>query len=62
MAWEFWFGILVLVAIVIGVSVLVGKVLSRPGGSEHQRGNRRPDDLTALKVSGALKHRKSNRP
>jgi len=60
MAWEFWFGILVLVAIVIGASVLVGKILSRPGGSEHRRGSRRQDDITALKASGALRHRKSN--
>ena len=60
MAWEFWFGILVLVAIVIGGSVLIGKVLSRPGGSAARRG-RRNDEMLALKASGALKHRKSNR-
>ena len=58
MAWGFWFGILVLVAIVIGASVLVGKILSRPGGSE-ERPNRN-DRLLGLKASGALRHRKSN--
>lgn len=58
MAWEFWFGILVLVAIVIGASVLVGKILSRPGWSEHRRS--RNDKLLGLKASGALHHRKSN--
>ena len=60
MAWGFWFGILVLVTIVIGASVLVGKMLSRPGGSEEPRG--RNDKLLGLKASGALQHRKSNRP
>ncbi|HET9231488.1 MAG TPA: hypothetical protein VFO00_09375 [Vitreimonas sp.] len=58
MAWGFWFGILVVVAIVIGASVLVGKMLSRPGGSEHRRS--RHQEMMALKASGALKHRKSN--
>lgn len=60
MSWGFWFGILVMVAIVIGASVVIGKVLSRPGGSEHRRS--RHSDITALKASGALQHRKSNRP
>ena len=58
MAWGFWFGILVLVAIVIGASVLIGKTLSGPR-SPDARGHRH-DDLTALKASGALRHRKSN--
>jgi len=54
---SFWIGILIAMGIVIGASVLVGKVLSRPRGqpmSRHQQ-------MTALKASGALKHRKSNR-
>ena len=58
MAWGFWFGVLVLVAIVIGASVLVGKMLSRPGRSEHRPTQN--DKLLGLKASGALRHRKSN--
>ncbi|HYD74251.1 MAG TPA: hypothetical protein VEF55_14025 [Candidatus Binatia bacterium] len=53
----FWFWIAVLVLIVIGSSVLVGRMLSKPRGepmSRHQQ-------MTALKASGALRHRKSNR-
>jgi len=53
-----WF-VLVAVAIIIGASVLIGRMLSRPRGavSEH-----RQRDITALKASGALRHRKSNQP
>ena len=54
-----WF-ILVMVAIVIGASVLVGKMLSRPRGPEGRRS--RHSEMMALKASGALRHRKSNRP
>lgn len=58
MSLGFWLGVLVLFAIVIGTSVVVGKMLSRPrsreGGGRHQH-------MMALKASGALKHRKSNR-
>jgi hypothetical protein len=56
----FWAVILLMVAIVIGASVGVGAFLSRPA----HRARRRPDPhdpVTALKASGALKHRKSNR-
>lgn len=60
MSWGFWFGILVLVAIVIGGSVMIGMVLSRPRAPK-ERGSRN-DRMMALKASGALRHRKSNRP
>ncbi|MBC7769210.1 MAG: hypothetical protein H7124_10525 [Phycisphaerales bacterium] len=53
----FWIGIAITVAVVIGASVLVGMILSRPRGeplSHH-------DKVNALKASGALKHRKSGR-
>ncbi|MGD9968162.1 MAG: hypothetical protein AB7T59_16705 [Hyphomonadaceae bacterium] len=53
----FWVWIAVVVVAIIGLSVFVGKSLSRPRGeplSQHER-------ITALKASGALKHRKSNR-
>lgn len=50
-----WMGLVVLV--VIGASVLIGKTLSRPKGQPLSRAER----MTALKASGALRHRKSNR-
>lgn len=56
----FWAVILVMVLLVIGASVAVGSFLNRPT----HRARRRPDPhdpVTALKASGALKHRKSNR-
>lgn len=52
--------ILIAVAIIVGASVIVGRHLSGP----QRRARRRPDPhdpVTALKASGALKHRKSNR-
>jgi hypothetical protein len=58
MSWGFWLGIFVVIAIVIGASVLVGKMLSRPGGSEERPA--RHQQMLALKASGALRHRKSN--
>jgi hypothetical protein len=58
MAWGFWFGILVVVAIVIGASVLIGKMLSGPRAPK--TGGRRHAEMMALKASGALRHRKSN--
>lgn len=57
----FWFGILVTVLIVIGVSVLVGKMLN-VGPRDPEDRDRRQEHMTALKMSGALRHRKSNRP
>ncbi len=56
----FWIGILVLVAIVIGGSVVVGKMLSRPAAPQNR--DRRHAQMMGLKASGALRHRKSNRP
>lgn len=52
----FWVWITVLVLAIVGVSVVVGRALSKPRESlsRHER-------MTALKASGALKHRKSNR-
>lgn len=54
-----WF-ILVMTAVIIGVSVLVGKMLARPRRSRGDP-NSRHDEMMALKASGALRHRKSNR-
>jgi hypothetical protein len=53
----FWIGIVVVVLAIIGVSVLVGKTLNKPKGVPGDR----HAQMTALKASGALKHRKSNR-
>lgn len=52
----FWISIVVVVLVIVGVSVLVGSALSRPRDpmTKHQR-------MMALKASGALRHRKSNR-
>jgi hypothetical protein len=56
----FWIGIAITVLIVVGLSVVVGKALSKPKGGGGDRSSRHAE-MTALKVSGALKHRKSNR-
>lgn len=56
----FWIGIFVLVAIIIGASVLAGKMLSRPGAPQNR--DRRHTQMMGLKASGALRHRKSNQP
>ncbi len=53
----FWIGISITVLVVIGASVLIGKVLSKPARQPLDR----HQQMTALKASGALKHRKSNR-
>jgi hypothetical protein len=56
MLWWLWIGIAVLA--IVGLSVVVGKAVSKPKGpisSERQA------QITALKASGALKYRKSNR-
>lgn len=53
----FWIGIVVVVLIIVGSSVLVGKMLSKP----KQMPLSRNAEMNALKASGALKHRKSNR-
>lgn len=56
----FWAVILFMVLIVIGASIAVGAVLNRPT-RRPGRGPDPHDPVTALKASGALKHRKSNR-
>jgi peptidoglycan/LPS O-acetylase OafA/YrhL len=53
----FWIWIIVAVLVVVGVSVLVGRNLSKPA----QKPLSREERMTALKASGALRHRKSNR-
>ncbi len=53
---EWFIGIAVLV--IIGLSVVVGKALDKPKIAPSER---RQSQITALKASGALKHRKSNR-
>lgn len=53
----FWIGIVIVVLAIVGVSVLVGKALNKPKGIPSDR----HAQMTALKASGALKHRKSNR-
>lgn len=55
-----WF-IIIMTAVIIGASVLVGKMLSRPRAPRGNP-NSRHDEMMALKASGALRHRKSNRP
>ncbi len=54
----FWIGITVTILIIVGASVLIGKMLSKP----RRQPMNRDQQMTALKASGALKHRKSNRP
>ncbi len=53
----FWFWIALLVLVIVGASVFVGRALSRPPRNPMSREER----MTALKASGALKYRKSNR-
>ncbi len=55
----FWVVILIVIAGVIGASVLVGIVLTR--SRTGQRPSRR-EQATALKTSGAFPHRKENQP
>jgi hypothetical protein len=53
----FWIAIVLAVAAIVGISVVVGKTMGKtkgPPGDRHAQ-------MTALKASGALKHRKSNR-
>jgi hypothetical protein len=52
----FWLWIAGSVLAVVGLSVWAGKALSKPKGIP----NDRHAQMTALKASGALKHRKSN--
>ena len=52
----FWIWIVIVVLGVIGASVVIGKMLSGPPARPRSEQER----ITALKASGALKHRKSN--
>lgn len=54
----FWLWMVFGVLLIVGLSVLFGLMLSR-----RRRGRRADprDPVTALKASGALRHRKSNR-
>jgi hypothetical protein len=54
----FWVWIVVAVLAIVGLSVWAGKVLSKPKDDRLSR----HEQVTALKASGALRHRKSNRP
>ncbi|MEZ5957261.1 MAG: hypothetical protein R3C27_08645 [Hyphomonadaceae bacterium] len=54
----FWLWISITVLAVVGLSVWAGKALSGPKGVDSPT---RQQQMTALKASGALKHRKSNR-
>lgn len=54
----FWIAIVIVMLVVIGASVLVGKMLNKPKGVASKD---RQAQMTALKASGALKYRKSNR-
>ncbi|MBL8531549.1 MAG: hypothetical protein JNK94_07435 [Hyphomonadaceae bacterium] len=56
----FWIGMLIFILIVIGLSVAFGMLLNR--GEGRRRRADPHDPMTALKASGALRHRKSNRP
>lgn len=53
----FWIWIVISVVVVIGASVVVGRMLSQPPRTPRSR----EDRVMALKASGALRHRKSNR-
>jgi hypothetical protein len=53
----FWIGIAITMVLVVGGSVLVGRMLSGPRRPRMTR----EQQMTGLKASGALKHRKSNR-
>lgn len=55
MSW-FWFWIALVCAVIIGLSVLIAKATSKPKGAPMNR----HQQVTALKASGALRHRKSN--
>ena len=57
----FWLWMFLIMLAIVGLSVLVAKMTT-----PKQRGPSDPSDrskhITALKVSGAFPHRKSNRP
>ncbi len=53
----FWVWIVILVVVIVGASVLIGRSLNK--SAAHKLTNQ--EKMTALKASGALRHRKSNR-
>lgn len=53
----FWIAIVICVAAIVGISVIVGKTVGKTQGPPGDR----DAQMTALKASGALRHRKSNR-
>jgi len=53
----FWIGVVIAVLAIVGISVVVGKTVGKTKGPPADR----HAQMTALKASGALKHRKSNR-
>jgi hypothetical protein len=55
----FWVWIVIAVLVIVGATVLGAKVLSSGG---RRTSPERQQQITALKASGALRHRKSNRP
>ena len=58
----FWIGIVVMVAIVVGGSVLAGMAINGRAARRNVTRSKRAKEVEALKVSGALSHRKSNQP
>ena len=54
----FWVWIGIVVLAIVGLSVFAGKALSKP---KQPISDERQAHITALKASGALKYRKSNR-
>lgn len=55
----FWFWIAVAILTIVGLSILVGRMAGSSGGQRLTR--EQQNEMTALKASGALRHRKSNR-
>ena len=55
----FWFGfwIFILVLIIVGASVVIGRSLSRRDASRLSR----QEQVTAFKVAGGMRNRKENR-
>jgi hypothetical protein len=53
----FWVWIVIFVAVIVGASVLIGRSLNKSSGQPLSN----QEKMTALKASGALRHRKSNR-
>jgi len=51
-----WF-ILIMVVVIVGASVLVGRTLSKSSGQPMSR----QEKMTALKASGAMQNRKESR-